>query len=237
MTGNVPETRWQAIRFAIRSRLAQWVSITLAFTLCYYLALMAALVFKFDTLPNYWVGYDWPANVAKIIRSTPSVMDMLPIIADEWLLEFGYMNYDYGHGISEWALDILPAKAAVVVLLGALIATLVVLRAERRACGVKPQAGTSAIGGFGAACVAFTSATMSWVVCCATPSWVVGLSMLGLGVSTSLWIQPFGLWISLLGFAALIAAIYVAAGTQSSRSVSDQSSFQINRISKQEYQV
>lgn len=237
MTNPQPETRWRTIRSAVRNHAALWVTITLGFTLFYYLMLMAALVIKFGALPNYWANHNWPANVVKIIQSTPSVGDMLPIIADEWLFEIGYMNYDYGHGISEWALDILPAKAAVALLLGVLIATFCVLQFERKACGARLQAGSSALGGFGAACVAFTSATMSWVVCCSTPTWVVGLSMLGLGVTTSLWLEPLGLWISLSGFAVMAAAIFGASGSGNGRWKPESSPSPFNKPGKQEYQL
>ncbi len=230
-----PETRWQVIRFAIGRHAVLWVAITLGFALSYYAMLMISLIVKFGALPNYWVNYNWPANVLKIIQSTPSITDMLPIIADEWLFEIGFMNYDYGHGISEWALNIIPAKAVVVFLLGASIATFFVLQYERKVCGARLRRGSSVMGGFGAACVAFTSATMSWVVCCATPSWIVGLSMLGLGVSTSLWLQPFGLWISLLGFAVMATAIFAMSGPGKDRTRSESTSFK--NIGEQEYQL
>jgi hypothetical protein len=63
--------------------------------------------------------------------------------------------------------------------------------------------------------VALTSITMSWVVCCATPTWVVGLAIMGLGVSTSLWLEPLGTWLSYAGFAALLVGVFVAAGPAS----------------------
>jgi len=61
----------------------------------------------------------------------------------------------------------------------------------------------------GAALVAMTNVTLAWVVCCATPSWVVGLAILGLGVSSSLWLEQFGWWIEYAGFALLLASLYV----------------------------
>ena len=59
--------------------------------------------------------------------------------------------------------------------------------------------------------VAMTNATMSWVVCCAAPSWVVGLAMLGLGVSTSLALESMGPVLSIGGFSLLIAALITLA--------------------------
>lgn len=135
------------------------------------------------------------------------------IIAEEWVLEIGFMNYDFGIGISEWSLFLAPAKMAVVMGLGALLATHVILfRAQPRVCDLPWLANTST--GFGATCVALTSITMSWVVCCATPTWVVGLAIMGLGVSTSLWLEPMGAWLSYAGFAALLAGLFIAAGPE-----------------------
>ena len=57
---------------------------------------------------------------------------MVPIILNEWLLEIGYMNYDYGHGVAEWSLSIIPHKLAIMSLAGALIGLNVTLLLERQ---------------------------------------------------------------------------------------------------------
>lgn len=188
---------------AVRARLPLWLGISFGVLLAYYLFLMAALIVRFENLPNYVVTYDWFGNVAEIVRATPAVSDMGPIILDEWLLEIGYMNRSFGNGISEWSLFLLPHKLLIVLLLGALIATNVVLLLERRACRTATATPAGAATGIGALLVGLSSATMSWVVCCSTPTWVVGLAMLGLGVSTSLWLEPLGGWLTGLGFATL----------------------------------
>lgn len=201
------------IAAAVRARLGLWLAVTLGFTLGFYLMQLLGLVLRFGKLPNYVTLYDWPANIATIIESTPAVSDMLPIIADEWLIEIGHMNYDYGHGIAEWSLAVMPAKALLILALGALIATnLVLLRPARGSCpGGGRQAAGAAATGAGTLLAGLTSLTMTWVVCCATPSWVVGLAMLGLGVSTSLWLEPVGPWLSAVGFVLLTAtALWLA---------------------------
>lgn len=172
---------------------------------------LVALVVRFGNLPNYATLYDFPGNVWRIVRSTPAISDMPPIIADEWLVEIGYMNYDYGLGISEWALTLVPAKMVVVLFTGALVGLLIALLSARRACSRTARVTASAAGGAGASLIAFTSLTMSWVVCCATPNWVVGLAMMGLGTATSLWLEPIGGWVTLAGFAFLAVAIARAA--------------------------
>jgi hypothetical protein len=198
---------------AIRQHLSWWCAITLGFTVGYYLVLMASLIVRFKHLPNYVTGYDWLTNVFTIIVSTPSIKDALAIIADEWVLEIGFMNYDFGPGISEWSLFLAPVKIAVVMALGALLAThYLLIRAKNRVCSSLRSRSSSAATGVGATCIALTSITMSWVVCCATPTWVVGLAIMGVGVSTSLWLEPLGAWLIYVGFAALFVGVFMAAG-------------------------
>lgn len=213
MTALAPRAR--AIGGAIAARRRLWLAITIGFPLVYYPLLLAALMVRFEALPNYVVLHDWPGNVAEIVRATPAVSDMAPIIIQEWLLEIGRMNYDYGHGISEWSLTIIPAKAMVVLALSTLTATLVVLMLQARGhCAARELRGDAAAGGLGAALMALTGVTLYWVVCCSYPTWVVGLAMLGLGVSTSLWLEQFGWWIGYAGFALLLAAVWRLGGRQ-----------------------
>ena len=204
--------RIKRIAHAIRQSPGWWWWITCGVTVGYYLVLLAGLILKFQRLPNYAKGYDWFSNVHLIIVSTPSIKDTLAIIADEWVLEVGYMNYDFGIGISEWSLFLAPAKIAVVMALGAMLATYVLLMSANRQVCASPMPGASDVAtGFGATCVALTSITMSWVVCCATPTWVVGLAIMGLGASTALWLEPLGAWLHYAGFAALFIGVIRAA--------------------------
>ncbi len=71
--------------------------------------------------------------------------------------------------------------------------------------------------GSGALAVSMTSATMSWVVCCAAPSWIVGPAMLGLGVSTSLAIESMGPVLATSGFGLISALILCLAWRKSRR--------------------
>jgi hypothetical protein len=196
---------------AVRSRFGLWLMLTVGLAIGYYALLMAALIVRFGALPNYVTFYNWPASVWKIFRSTPSFSDVPPIVAQEYLIEFGYMNYDFGHGISEWALNILPYKVFQVLVLTALLAANIVLLRSKRNCSTGKRLKMGAASGLGAGFVALTSATMSWVVCCATPSWIVGLSMLGLSVSASFWIEPAGPYLSAAGYLILAVTMLVIA--------------------------
>ncbi|MAY66538.1 MAG: hypothetical protein CMM77_05375 [Rhodospirillaceae bacterium] len=210
MTAAARATR---ITSAVAARPRLWWAVTLGFPAVYHLMMFAALVARFQAWPNYAVTYDWLGNVTEIIRATPSLSDMGAIIAQEWLFEVGRMNYDYGNGISEWSLHINPAKVLIICLLGGLVATLTTLVAARRAqCSSARLGGAGAAGGLGAALVGMTNVTLAWVVCCATPNWVVGLAILGLGVSSSLWLEQFGWWIEYAGFVLLLASLYLLSG-------------------------
>lgn len=194
----------------IRANWRRMLGQGLLFALLFQVLMLVALMVRFQALPNYVTGYNWPANVLLIIRSTPSVSDMAPIIREEWLLEIGRMNYDYGTGISEWSLNVIPSRLVILTALGALM-TLCMALMRREGCSTGLSGTVRATTGVGAILVAMTNATMSWVVCCATPTWVVGLAMLGLGVSSSLALERIGPVISLAGFALLVAMIFFLA--------------------------
>jgi hypothetical protein len=202
-----------AIRSAIARRWLLWGGTVLGFILGYNLLLLAALVVRFGELPNYATVYDYPANVMRILASTPSLLDALQIIREEWLIEIGFMNYQFGNGISEWSLTVLPAKLAVLLAVGALLATVVVLvfPGPSAACATGARGRAIGVAGGGAALVGFSSASLSWVVCCAAPTWVVSLAMLGMSVSLAFWLEPFGHVITGSGFALLLASVVVLA--------------------------
>lgn len=182
----------------------------LFFALAFQAFMLLALLVRFQALPNYVTFYNWFGNVAWIVQSTPAWSDMLPIIWEEWLIEIGRMNYDYGTGISEWSLNVVPSRLLVLFVLGAMVSLCLALL-RRDHCDTGTAATLRATTGLGALLVALTNATMSWVVCCATPSWVVGLAMLGLGVSTSLALETMGPILSATGFGLLVAAILYLA--------------------------
>ncbi|WP_161635701.1 hypothetical protein [Actibacterium mucosum] len=182
----------------------------LIFALLFQVLMMIALIVRFQALPNYVTGYNWVANVAWIIKSTPSWSDIPPIVWEEWLLEIGKMNYDYGMGISEWSLNVVPSRLLVLFILGATVSLCMALT-RRETCSTANTGTLRATTGLGAVLVAMTNATMSWVVCCATPSWVVGLAMLGLGVSTSLAMETMGPVLTGGGFGLLVALILFLA--------------------------
>ncbi len=220
-------TMLATIGSAIARRWVLWIATAVGFVLSYNLMLLAALVVRFGQVPNYVILYDYPTNVIRILENTPALSDAIQIIADEWLLEIGHMNYQYGNGISEWSLTVLPFKAALLLAGGALLATVVVLMLPGRAgaCTVATKGGALGAAGGGAALLGFSNATLSWVVCCAAPNWVASLAMLGMSASWAFWLEPFGQIITASGFGLLVVAIVVLAsrrtGAESAETAAD----------------
>ncbi|HUC68637.1 MAG TPA: hypothetical protein VMA53_24685 [Stellaceae bacterium] len=200
------------MRETIRENRGAWLAMTLGFVVVYYMTLLAIVVWRIGSLPNYVVFYNWPADVLNIIRSTPSIRDMLPIIGNEWIFETGYKNYSYGHGIAEWSLAIIPPKVVVVMLLGALSGlSVLLLRRLRAHCPARMQGAGAAAAGLGSLLVAMTNVTLFWVSCCSTATWVVGLSLLGLETTTAYALLPYGTDLSVVGFAILLGTNYLLA--------------------------
>jgi len=194
---------------AVTRRRGLFLSITLGFPLLFYLSLLGLLVARFGNTPNYVIPYDWFGNVSRIVAGTSSVSDMLPIILNEWLLEIGYMNYAYGHGVSEWSLLIIPHKLTMVTAIGALVGLNFALVAEQRPAGTLSRQyiqsmRSGLLASVGAVCAGLTSITLFWVVCHSSPSWVVSLAILGFEVSTSLALEPVGPAVSLAGVTMLV---------------------------------
>ena len=203
------------IRGFVRWR-ALVVTFALVFPLMFYLLLLAVLVVEYGHLPNYVTPYNWISNVLRIIASTPSVADMAPIILDEWLFETGYINFDYGHGVAEWSLSIIPYKLAIVSLIGALTGLNFGLLLDRPTIGSLSRQFAEACGFAvltcaGALSASVTNATVFSVVHCATPSWVGSLAVLGFDSYDVFAIEPFGPFICLLGLAALVGPALLLA--------------------------
>lgn len=182
----------------------------------FQVVMLVALIVRFQAFPNYVHVHDWLGNVTRIIASTPSWVDIFSISTEEWLIEIGQMNYDYGLGLSIWSLNVVPSRLVVLVFLGALLSLCYTMASNNR-CSVREdtegdnqisKTGAGAALVSGSVLVAMTNATMSWVVCCATPSWVVGLAMLGLSVPLSLALESLGPTLSISGFLLLLISVF-----------------------------
>ena len=205
-------TAWAVVGDTVVRQRRAWLAMTLGFTLIYYISLLLGVVIRLGHLPNYVTFHDWPDNVLKIIGSTPSVRDMLAIISDEWLVEIGRMNYAYGRGIAEWSLVINPAAVAITLLLGAAVATCVLLLRRARVCCPPPVRGAGmAATGLGVLLVSATNVTVTWAAHCGVASWVVGLALIGIETTSVFALIPYGNLLSGSGFSVVLATIYCLA--------------------------
>lgn len=195
------------IQHVIKRHWILWLVIGIGFFALYYVGLLLATMLRFGELPNYVVLHDVVRTYRLINDGTPSLIDMIPILIDEPWFETGYKNPHY-YGIATWSYMLIPPKMLVVLLTGGLVATIAVLAVtERRiACPALP-ARAYATAGMGTALVGLTSATLTWVVCCAAPTWVVGLAMLGMSSSLALLLEPFGMVLLPLGLLLVIGTV------------------------------
>ena len=203
-----------AIIFQIlKTNVSKLLLVSTLLAIVYYLILLLSLIVRFGDLPNYIKFYDWWGHVKTIVASTPSFKDTFLIIKDEWLLEIGFMNFDFGAGISEWSLFFAPFKIlGVFILAFFLVLNYLLIKEAKKTCSPQFVRSAGATTGIGAVFVSLASVTMSWVVCCSYPTWVVGLAMMGLGVSTSLWLEPLGFTVNFIGFFILVISTMIAAG-------------------------
>lgn len=189
----------------LRAGAVLWLALVAGFFAASQLLQLALLMLRFQEFPNYMTVHDWPGNIARIVRMTSSVTDMVSIALDEWLIEIGSMNFAYGHGVSEWSFVVVPAKAAVMLTIAALLATnIVLLRSVRRTCPLSERLAASFATTSGALMAGLSAMTITWVVCCAAPTWVVGLAIMGVSVTTAFELQAIGGWLSLLGVLLLV---------------------------------
>jgi hypothetical protein len=187
---------WQAIK----QQWGLWLLLTVGFIVLYYGGLLLVTMIRFHEIPNYVEVYDIAQVYQQIFEGTPSLKDALGILVDEAWIETGYKNPDY-YGIATWSYMLIPPKMLLLVIMAALVATFIVLSvySRKNACPIKNRGKLYALAGIGSGFVGMTSATLTWVVCCATPSWIVGLAMLGMSSSLALWMEPFGLVLKVLG--------------------------------------
>lgn len=195
---------------AIRQQWMLWLLLVLAFPLLYYGGLLLVTIIRFHEVPNYVEVYNIIQVYQQIFEGTPSMKDALRILIDEAWIEMGYKNPDY-YGIATWSYMLIPPKMLVVGVMSVLVATFITLRVYSReqSCPMNNQGRLYAAAGIGSGLVGLGSATLTWVVCCATPSWVVGLAMLGLSSSLALTLEPFGKIINSLGIALVLWIIFL----------------------------
>ncbi len=206
---------------AIRRHPWAFVVTFLGFLLGYHALMALTVILRFDGLPNYFTHYDVVQNLGLIMEGTGNWSDRLNLFYEEPWLEFGYANPDY-YGIAEWSYMIMPLRLILVSLTALALGLSVALwRDARNRTGNR----CLAVSGGGALMLGLGTASMTWIVCCATPSWVVLLAMLGLGVNLALALEPLGSALVLAGLVLqILVVVYLArlaGGSKSPTSLSE----------------
>jgi len=190
-----------SLKNAIKLHWKVVVVTSVGFVILYYLSLLILTMLRFGEVPNYVTIHDVFGTYKLIYEGTPSLIDAYPIfIAEPWF-ETGYKNPNY-YGVATWSFMLIPPKMVLVLIMGLFLGIFLSLvkYSKKIQCAIKPDKRLYAAAGMGSAFISLTSATLTWVVCCATPSWVVALAMLGMSASLALWLEPLGTFLTLAGF-------------------------------------
>lgn len=195
------------IQRSVAESRARWCAISLGFVTLYYVGIMLLTMLRFGEVPNYVVFHDVFGNYVLIFDGTPALSDALPILIDEPWFETGFKDPEY-YGVASWSYMLMPLKMLLVFFTGMLVATVAAMatHAKTVTCALAPSR-QYALAGAGSALVGLANITLTWVVCCATPSWVVALAMLGLSVSLAEWLDPFGPLLTISGLLMLVVII------------------------------
>jgi hypothetical protein len=192
---------------AIRAYPLLWIAVALGFVVAYHALLLATMVVRFGHAPNFITVYDVLESYRLTFTGTPSLRDALVIALGEPWLDVGFLSPQWK--IAEWSLMILPPQFLLVSLVGCLIATYAVVRRATLNLPCPPLAtpGSVLAVTLGTGLAGIANATLFWVVCCATPTWIVGLAMLGVSVSVAFLLEPLGPFLSAAGIGLLVWAI------------------------------
>ncbi len=170
----------------------------------YHAALLAGAAARFGQWPDYVRLHPWGENVWSVLTGFPSLALAWPVALREPWIEVGRAVPDLP--MAEWSVQVLPANLVVVTVVALLLA--IHWRLARESCH-PAGAILAATGSVGSA---LASASLTWVACCATPSWVVILAMLGLWIPTALELEPYGSALVGIGLVLLVAGIAIQIG-------------------------
>ena len=200
---------WELVVEAGKQRWGLLLLTSVGFVVLYYSGLLLLTMLRFGEIPNYVVFHDVFHVYGLIFEGTPSLLDMIPILIDEPWFETGYKNPNY-YGVATWSFMLIPPKMMLVFLMGFLLGifTVLVMYGRNRSCQMVTDKRLYAAAGVSSVFISLTSATLTWVVCCATPSWVVALAMLGMSASLALWLEPLGNLLTISGLLVMVWIIY-----------------------------
>lgn len=185
------------------------LSTSIGFVVLYYSGLLLLTMLRFGEVPNYVEFHPVFHVYGLILEGTPSLLDAIPIFMGEPWFETGYKNPAY-YGVATWSFMLIPPKMLLVLLMGILLGIFVatILHGKDRGCQLKTDKRFYAAAGVSSTFISLTSATLTWVVCCATPTWSVALAMLGMSASLALWLEPLGNVLTVTALVVMIVVIY-----------------------------
>jgi hypothetical protein len=182
---------------------------SVGFLVLYYTGLLLLTMLRFGEIPNYVVFHPVFHVYGLVLSGTPSLLDAIPILLDEPWFETGYKNPAY-YGVATWSFMLIPPKMLLVFFMGILLGifTATIIHSKQQNCQIKTDSKLFAAAGVSSTFISLTSATLTWVVCCATPSWSVALAMLGMSASLALWLEPLGNVLTVTALVLMVAVIY-----------------------------
>lgn len=195
---------------ALRNHPLAFSLTALGFLVGYHALLALVVIIRFDGWPNYFTHHDLVGNLGLIVEGTSHWRDLLPLLYQEPWLEFGYRNAEY-YGIAEWSYLIMPSRLLLVVLSGVSMGMSVALLRESARDEARQGRRCLAATGGGAVLLGLGTASLTWIVCCAYPSWVVLLAMLGVGTNLALAMEPLGVAIVVGGISLQLLAVFIQA--------------------------
>jgi len=169
----------------------------------YYLALLTGAMARFGQLPDYLRLHPWHRNVWDVLTGMPSLDWALAVALREPWIEVGRAVPDLP--MAEWSVQILPANLLIVIIVARLLSLHWHLARHHCHPTGAVLAATGSVG------TALASASLTWIACCATPSWVVILAMLGLWIPTALELESYGAAITATGVFLLLGGIALQA--------------------------
>ena len=196
------------LKVSIKQHWLVFTGVSVGFVVLYYTFLMLLTILKFQEIPNYLIFHPIFHIYHEIIQGTPSWQDILMIAKDEAWLETGFKDPNY-YGLATWSYMLIPPKMFMVLIMGLLLGVFAVLMLTSRkyGCAMKQGKKLYATAGVSTTFVSLTSATLTWVVCCATPSWVVALTMLGMNTTMALLQKPFGVVLMSIGLGLMLLVV------------------------------
>jgi len=188
----------RAVAARIRARRGTIAAATLAAFLVYQASILVVLVAGLGGAPNYVRFHAVWENARRIVRLTPSVVDIAVLIAREPLVEYGRLHPAFG--VAVWSFELTWSALLFFASFSALVGVYL---------GIGGRAGrwgtVSSLGGAGA--VGLLGASVSSLTHCGLGSFGVLLAISGISAATIQWFARLEPVLIPAGYALIVLAI------------------------------